>query len=558
MNLQIQRKIVGVSDAPGSDRYRFLLDALAEVYPVEIRRVDPRAAGNLDALIVLDGNVAAGLAAAQKGIAAFVAADGHQPSTVSAPDEPICFENSTSLDAYLRGQKMTEKEPAAFSALEVQAGDRIMARKGGSPLWLSRAAGRGTCQIAAVAPPVLPKDEYLFPHLNGRRFAALLPLMNFLSLLVKDVDWQSAGPQACFVFDDPSLHRPSYGFLDYRRLAEHAARHNYFVSVATVPLDAWWVSSTVAAIFNSHNPRLSLLIHGNNHTSCELLFENQRASHLALAAQAMRRMERLEQKCGIPFLRIMEPPHGVMAHGMFAHLLALGYEAALGTAEWLVRYNPRAVWPASLGIDRSELLGGGLPVLPRIRMSSDWRNEVLLAAFLRQPIVLVGHHRDASDRLELLAAFADLINHLSGAGWASPLGMVRSNYKELRRGDALALKAYSRGIHFVVPEGVRQLFVHRPWLGSEGAGEMVVVRNSGQELFRRVANETVGPIAVNPSDVLEISSPPPNPIDYRTLRAPGLRCWPLLRKALMEVRDRLSPVLPFAMRLHRRATLNLP
>jgi hypothetical protein len=33
--------------------------------------------------------------------------------------------------------------------------------------------------------------------------------------------------RACFMFDHPSLHWPTYGFLDYTVLARHAKRHNY-------------------------------------------------------------------------------------------------------------------------------------------------------------------------------------------------------------------------------------------------------------------------------------------------------------------------------------------
>ncbi len=556
MNLQIQRKIVGVSEGSQSDRCRLLLDALAQLYPVEFRRVDPRACDGLEALIVPDGDVSSGLAAADRGIAAYVAVDDrHSPDTLADGTE-VCFDYSTHLDAYLRGQKMIESDPRAFRPLQVQTGDQIIARKGGHPFWLNRPSGHGACQLVAAPLPMLPEGGFLFEHLNGRRFLALLPLMNFLRRLVEDVEWRSPAPRACFVFDDPSLHRLSYGFLDYRLLAEHAVRHNYFVSVATVPLDTWWVNSTVAATFHALSPRLSLLIHGNNHTSCELLLEEDKTTQLALAAQAIRRMERLEQRYQIPLLKIMEPPHGVMAYGSFAHLLALGYEAALGTSEWLVRYNPHTRWPATVGMERSEVVGG-LPVIPRIRMSPDWKNEVLLAAFLRQPIVLVGHHLDASDRLELLADFAGVINHLDGAGWASPLEMARSNYKHLRQGDALSLKVYSRKIRLSVPEGVRQLFIHRPWLAADGEGDTLIVQKSDQELFRAVGNGTVGPIPVNASDILDISSPPSNPVDYRTLRDPKFRCWPVIRKILMEVRDRLSPALPFIGRLRRRANFNL-
>ena len=128
------------------------------------------------------------------------------------------------LDEHLRGQVMPEKDGRAVLPLAVQPGDEVLASKGGHPVWLNRRAGRGACQLVATAPPALQDGEFMFEHLNARRFLPLLPLMNFLRQLVKPMDWLSVSPRCCFVFDDPNLHRPSYGFLDYRLLAGHAVR----------------------------------------------------------------------------------------------------------------------------------------------------------------------------------------------------------------------------------------------------------------------------------------------------------------------------------------------
>jgi hypothetical protein len=552
-----QKKLVGVSPGSRHERYRLLFDALGQLFPVEFRRVKPRDYHALDGLIVLDGDIPAGLAAAAEGLPAFVVADGSGPSGEAAARE-VHFGNAACLDVSLRGRVMVDKSGSVSGPLAVQPGDEVLASADGDPVWLSRLRGRGACQVSGVPLPPLGEKEFLFQHLNGQQFMRLLPLMNFLRQLVKDADWQDSFSRACFVFDDPSFYRPSYGFLNYRLLAEHAAKHDFYVSVAAIPLDTWWVNRGVAATFRSLSPRLSILIHGNNHTAREMLLENNGADHLAAAAQAMRRMERLERRHGIALLKIMEAPHGAISNDTLQHLLALGYEAALCTTELLVQHNPGAAWPASLGMDRSEILGGGLPVIRRIKMSGHWRNDVVLAAFLQQPFVVAGHHWDAADRFETLVEVASFINNLKNVIWASPLEITRSNYKQLRLGDALNLKTYSRRIHVSVTEGINQIFVHRPWLQGEAEGEMLIVKSSGQEIFRAVGTGVLGPIPVKAPGLLEVCSPPAHPVDYRTVRAPKPRCWPVVRKLLMEVRDRSAPWRYRAARLVRGPKAKLP
>lgn len=522
------------------DQNCLLFDALSELFPVSFRPVQGDTQDGLDALLVLNGNLGAGLAAAAAGVPSYVVVEAKYPP-VEPAGQQVCFGKSVCLDHYLLGQTMAERGHSVFCPLTPEPGDEIVAFTGNQTIWLNRPAGRRSCQLVSFPPPAIQRGEFLFQYLKGPGFMRLLPLLNFLRYLVMDTDWQDTPLRACFVFDDPNLNWPKYGFLDYRRLAEHAAEHNYYVSVATVPLDTWRVNNSVAETFKASSQRLSLLIHGNNHTFDEMLSHNNEAGQLALAAQAMRRMDRLELEHQTPFLRIMEPPHGAIAYEMFEHLLALGYEAALVTPELLVRHNPHNSLAATFGMGRSELLCGGLPVIPRIRMSKDWKNEVLLAAFLRQPIILAGHHSDAMDGLKLLANFARLVNHFKNVIWASPLEIVRSNYKELRQDDVLNLKAYSRNFRVRVPDGVKCLLIHRPWLRNNAVEEMLIIKDDGRVIFQGVGDAVLGPITVTPSRVLEVCSPPPKQVDYRTVSPPRPRCWPMVRKILTEMRDRSAP-----------------
>lgn len=529
------------------DRYGRLFAALSQVYPVQFQRIGCLNGDVPDAVIVPDGQVSAGEAAAKSGTPALVVVPGGAAAEGSSRSE-VRFGESDCLDVCLQGQTMTETGADAFPALLVKPGDEVLAVKEGRPIWLNRRIGMGSCQIVAAPLPALAQNGLLFRHLSGGRFMGLLPLANFLCRLVRDAGWQDSPIQTCFIFDDPSFYLPSYGFLDYRSLAEHAVNHGLFIAVATIPLDTWWVNRAVAATFRSFNPRLSVIIHGNNHTSHEMVAEKRSTVHVENAAQALRRIDRLEFRYGLAGFKIMEAPHGEISYEMMGHLLSLGYEAALCTTELLVHHNPDIVWPSTLGIERADFIGGGLPVISRIRMSANWKNEVILASLLRKPFVIAGHHWDAADDMRILDEIAKTVNQLSCVRWGSPLDIVRNNYKHMQRGNEFSLKLYSRKIRVCVPEGVTSLHIHRPWLQVADESETLLVSQSGAKMFTGHGGAVIGPIAVEAGALLDISSLPNHLLDFRTVKTPRAEGWPVVRKILMEMRDRSSPARYQAMR----------
>ncbi len=99
MSLSIQKKLVGVTGASPDNGHQLLLTALAELYPVEFRRIVPSGYHGLDALVVLDGDLAKGLVAAADGLPSLVA--GEQPGApqVVVPGE-VRFGASEVLDDY--------------------------------------------------------------------------------------------------------------------------------------------------------------------------------------------------------------------------------------------------------------------------------------------------------------------------------------------------------------------------------------------------------------------------------------------------------------------------
>ena len=103
--------------------------------------------------------------------------------------------------------------------------------------------------------------------------------------------------------------------------------HGYHASMAMIPLDAGRPHGPTVSLFRRRRDRLSLVFHGNDHVKQELLRPRAPDDALAMAAQAMRRIERFERRCGLPVDRVMTPPHGLCSESVTQALAAVGFDA---------------------------------------------------------------------------------------------------------------------------------------------------------------------------------------------------------------------------------------
>jgi hypothetical protein len=537
------RKVVGIVPSPDFAMLRGMLLALAELFPVEFRDHPGDTFESLDAIILLQASREVGLRAAGGGVRCLAFLDGddrHRQLRLDSSD--VQFAPTINLHPCLRRQVLTEREPHSTSPLQPEPGDEVVASRGNQPVWLHRVVGKSAVDFVSGGPPQPAPHDLLRGHLCGRRFMFLLPLFNFLQELTREIDWCPGPLRACLVLDDPSLYYRSYGCLNFSRLAAHARAHRYHAAVAMVPLDAMHASKTASSVFRENPASLSLLIHGNDHSYMELFQPQSAPARFATLAQALKRIAMLEDRQLLRVSRIMEAPHAVFASDVFPLLVALGYEAALVTTELLSRYNPNVIWPPTLGLDLAGTFPGGLHGIPRIILNGNWKTEVVLAAFLGQPIVVAGHHYDAAADMQLFARIAGTINGLGEVQWSDTQSLSRTNYKNRRAGDQLSVKMYSRRITLNIPAGVRQVTINRSWL-PEDVAETLVVCAPGNGAGRSwLAGMVSDPVPVSSPAIWEITSISPNAVDYRTMPSPRGRLWPVVRKVFVEVRDRAYPL----------------
>lgn len=234
----------------------------------------------------------------------------------------------TRLAGPLRAAAIPESSAPGDHPFAAPPSSRALASVGRKPVWW-RSGDGGQPLLLSAYPLAQPREgEALREHFRAGRFMGLLPLVHFLWALLGGRGWTPPPLRASFVIDDPNLHWPSYGFLGYRQLVDHASRHGYHVGFATVPLDGRLVNPRAAALVRENPSALSLLMHGNNHTSRELGRLGGDADAERAIAQALRRIAALERRSGVDVERVMAPPHGACSEPALRAMFRLGLEAA--------------------------------------------------------------------------------------------------------------------------------------------------------------------------------------------------------------------------------------
>ena len=542
------RTSIAVFPAASYLKHCTLLDALRDIFFVTFRPCLREEIGDYR-FALLWGAADDVVADAQRlGVRCLALARGEREAATSCPGK-VAFADVPGIDEAIRGQCFVESESLKITSITTRPGE-VFATRSGLPIWIRHDRGSASVDFIAVEPRLLNSGELLREHLCPGSVSHILPLFHFVREAAGEGNWDSGPRQACFIIDDPSLYRPSYGCLHFDQLATHATEHGYHVSIATIPLDTWWVHQTVRSLLRDNAKQMSLVIHGNNHTYLEMWRNGSNGHYLSELAQALRRVSRFEKQHGLRFSRVFEAPHGVIACEVFGPLVSLGYEGTLYTPSQFINRNRNNGWPASFGSSPVDVSPQGLCVIPRLIMSRDWRADVSIAAFLRQPIVLVGHHQDCLTGLELLSEFAARVNGLGNVRWSSLSEMARSRFTSRREGSSWVVRLGGRAVDCHVPSGVTQIVIERPWILGEAEPMKMYGITETAEPLEQMAGAVSEPLPwqLEAGGKLRIESPPKILVNPDSVTHPPKRMWPVIRKVLVEARDRSHPFLPEVVR----------
>ncbi len=244
-----------------------LFDALTRVFPLRVVPFDPADLTPFDGVVSLgraDDGGSPQAAVERAGLPLYLVADpapgapsGAAGAATSGAAERgvVTFTGAGALNPYLRGRRIEDDRVGTAAALDGGALDEVLASVDGRAIWGRR--NGGATHVVSVAPPDLAGTAALGEHLTTGSFAALLPLVQYLRDLTRGEDWTPPPLRASITLDDPNLASQSYGWLDYNDLVTRARAHNFHVSIATVPLDAWLAPRSPSPTHSTTRPGAS-------------------------------------------------------------------------------------------------------------------------------------------------------------------------------------------------------------------------------------------------------------------------------------------------------------
>jgi hypothetical protein len=546
--------VVGVFPAAALAERGALFAALEAAFPVRFEGRDAGESNGLDGAIELPltfvgswltkvksgagGGSNSAKAAADAGVRALALLVPEGTTDFTAVTQELS--HLSELDRRLHGSLLPDTRLGAALAngasLHGPEGATVLASSNGTPTWIRA----GALDLALLAPSELGPEEALRDRLCDGRSAALLPIVSFLRELTVEIRWQPPLARACLLFDDPNLHRSSYGFLDLPELALHAREHDYHAALAMVPLDGWLASAGAKRALHDAAGAISLLVHGNDHNGGELGRQESEAEGLGLAAQALRRIASFERRSGVAVDRVMVPPHELCSEAAALGVLRSGFEAITMTRPFPWLSQPPRHWlsrPDAAG----PLVGwypadfaGQLPVILRHPLLSRDAPELVLRAYLDQPLILYGHHEDVATGLDVLGNAAADVNRLGETSWCSVGEIAASNFESRRDDTQLTVRPYARRIRIEIPDGVEQLTVQLPAAHPGPEVELLTIADR--------ATPAGEPVAVMPGSTVEVRLSATSAVDPATVPAPPRAPLALARRVLGEGRDRLLPL----------------
>lgn len=534
---------VGVVPAIELRRRPALFGALRAAFPVRFEARD-----RLDDLAGLDGQLVFGRQGPSEPVKSARTADecprlvvAAHASRASTHGAQVEFADDADIARPLRGRRLTELLLSTAASARPCGRDRVLAVSGATALWWA-CAGAAWSQSSACTLDELRDGETLRERLSVGRFMALVPLIHFLRRVTAVLACEQQPLRASFVIDDPNLHWPSYGYLDYAEMVAHADEHGYHVGLAMVPLDGWLCNRRAASLIERNPAAVSLLMHGNDHLARELgALQNDRRAE-AVLAQALRRTRAFERRSGLEVQRVMVPPHEACSAKALKAMARLGFDAAcIGRPRPWGEHDPPPPSRSLMRWGPADMVDGVLPVLPRYLIDRP-REELVLRALLGQPLILFGHHWDFADGLELLAEAAGFIDGLGDVRWDSVAQIARRGYHRRRDGESLHVQTHARRVTVEVPEGVQAVHVVAAEGWGTGPAQLLARQGGCANVLQPDRDGVFAALEVVPGSCLELELLPLRVVDPAAVPPARAAAWPIGRRALVELRDRMRPL----------------
>jgi hypothetical protein len=443
-------------------------------------------------------------------------------------------------------------------AVFVRASDNAdcaeLIRFAGKPIVL--AAKRKGPPLFLVGSDVADLDEPIHHRAPmSRYFSRLAPLLIFLRLACGDAVWHGDSPRACLIVDDPLL-KPRYGFLDFDKLLSLTRTLDSSANIAFIPWNYRRSDARTADLFKRFPSRLSLSIHGCEHTRAE--FASTDVGFLRdQASRGMQWMARHRDLTGVAFDTVMVFPQGHFSIPAMAALQSCGYLAAVNSTGR----------PVDGGLDSLRLRDllevavtrfDGFPLF--IRHYPNNIADLAMDLFLGKAVLLVEHHGFFKDGYGSLEEIVGLLNRLEPRlEWTNLSTLCsRASWSRTGKDGDRQMRFYTDQFQFTntCTEARRYTFVRRQSSGQEPTA--IDINGARAETIRSTDGSAVRAelLAGETVDISVIRQQSPV-VGAAVRRGLGWRTQVFLRRHLSEFRDNHVDRNPFLSRVAARVRRSL-
>ena len=303
---------------------------------------------------------------------------------------------------------------------------------GGMPFWVAvEAKGCTAFLLACSAIADIQQQVNDIDPLNY--FSRLLPAAMFLRSAFGSQCWHSKHPFASFIIDDPPLKR-SYGYLNYRDLVSKMDRCNFATTIAFIPWNYSRTDEEVTQLFRERPDRLSLCIHGCDHSAGE--FSSTDLAMLNAKLQlASARMNSLRRQSGLLYSNTMVFPQGRFSGEALTSLKANNYLAAVNSTAAAESSAAREPLALADFLRPAITTYGGFPLF--LRHYPGPLEQFAFDLFFGKPLLVVEHHAYLKDGGTRLAEFMSRINSLSRLQWTGLHPILTRSHQERERSSEI-------------------------------------------------------------------------------------------------------------------------
>jgi hypothetical protein len=317
----------------------------------------------------------------------------------------------------------------------------------GLPFWaLSQKDGCSTFLLACN--DIVDLDDTTEGTLDtGRYFSRLFPAAMFLKSVFKQRCWHTTHRFANFIFDDPLL-KNSYGYLNYKSLVTMMDNCGFASTIAFIPWNYRRTEESVAQLFRERTDKLSICVHGCDHTGGEFAATDLGALN-GITHLASRRMNSHRARTGIMHSEIMVFPQGRFSPEALNVLKSNNYAAAVNStavadtaaADHDLRGDDLRVRDL---LDLAVTGYGGFPLF--LRRYPGALEHLASDLFFGKPLLTVEHHAYLKDGGRRMLESIARMNAFGALEWRGLAEIMAKSYLQRDESDhVVACMLYTNG-----------------------------------------------------------------------------------------------------------------